>query len=56
MICHAELAEITELIGYLDKAGEHGEPDLANESYGASSITLGDWFEMLRDEGGGFAQ
>jgi hypothetical protein len=43
------------LIAYLDTAGEHGEPDLANELYGAPAITLQDWFEMPRDEQVGFA-
>ena len=55
VIRNAELAEVTELIAYLDKAGEHGEPALANELYGAPAITLDDWFEMPRDEQGGFA-
>ena len=55
VIRNAELAEVTELIAYLDTAGEHGEPALANELYGAPAITLDDWFEMPRDEQGGFA-
>lgn len=55
VIRNAELAEVTELIAYLDTAGEHGEPALANELYGAPAITLDDWFEMPRDERGGFA-
>jgi uncharacterized protein YbjT (DUF2867 family) len=55
VIRNAELAEVTELIAYLDKAGEHGDPALANELYGAPAITLADWFEMPRDEQGGFA-
>ena len=55
LIRNAELAEVTELIDYLDTAGEHGEPALANELYGAPTITLDDWFEMPRDERGGFA-
>lgn len=55
VIRNAELAEVTELISYLDTAGEHGEPALANELYGAPAITLDDWFEMSRDEQGGFA-
>ena len=55
VIRNAELAEVTELIAYLDIAGEHGEPALANELYGAPAITLDDWFEMPRDEQGGFA-
>jgi uncharacterized protein YbjT (DUF2867 family) len=55
LIRNAELAEVTELIAYLDTAGEHGEPDLANELYGAPAITLQDWFEMPRDEQVGFA-
>lgn len=55
VIRNAELAEVTELIAYLDTAGEHGEPALANELYGAPAITLDDWFTMPRDEQGGFA-
>ena len=55
LIRNAELAEVTELIAYLDTAGEHGEPALANELYGAPAITLDDWFETPRDEQGGFA-
>lgn len=55
VIRNEELAEVTELIEYLDTAGEHGEPALANELYGAPAITLDDWFEMPRDERGGFA-
>ena len=55
VIRNAELAEVTELIEYLDTAGEHGEPALANELYGAPAMTLDDWFEMPRDEQGGFA-
>ena len=55
VIRNAELAEVTELIAYLDTAGEHGEPALANELYGAPAITLDRWFEMPRDEQGGFA-
>lgn len=54
-IRNAELAEVTELVSYLDTAGEHGEPALADELYGAPAITLEDWFEMPRDEQGGFA-
>ena len=50
-----ELAEVAELVDYLDVAGEHGEPALANELYGAPAITLDDWFEMPRDDRGGFA-
>ena len=55
VIRNAELAEVTELIAYLDTAGEHGEPAPANELYGAPAITLDDWFEMPRDKQGGFA-
>ena len=55
LIRNAELAEVAELIGYLDTAGEFGEPALANELYGAPAITLDDWFAMPRDEQGGFA-
>ena len=55
VIRNEELAEVSELIDYLDTAGEHGEPALANELYGAPAITLEDWFEMPRDERGGFA-
>jgi uncharacterized protein YbjT (DUF2867 family) len=55
LIRNAEFAEVTELIAYLDTAGEHGEPALANELYGAPAITLDDWFGMPRDERGGFA-
>ncbi len=39
VIRNAELAEVTELIAYLDKAGEHGEPALADELFGAPALT-----------------
>ncbi|MDJ0496311.1 MAG: NAD(P)H-binding protein [Acidimicrobiia bacterium] len=55
LIRNTELAEVAELIGYLDTAGEFGEPEIANELYGAPAITLDDWFGMPRDEQGGFA-
>jgi uncharacterized protein YbjT (DUF2867 family) len=55
VVRNADLAEVTELVAYLDKAGEHGEPALANELYGAPAITLDEWFEMPRDKQGGFA-
>ncbi len=55
VIRNAELAEVAGLIDYLDTAGEHGDPVLANELYGAPAITLDDWFDMPRDEQGGFA-
>ena len=55
LIRNAELADVAELIGYLDTAGEFGEPALANELYGAPTITLDEWFGMERDERGGVA-
>ena len=55
VIRNEELAEVTELIAFLDIAGEQGEPALANDLYGAPVITLDDWFKMPRDERGGFA-
>jgi uncharacterized protein YbjT (DUF2867 family) len=55
LIRNAELADAAELIGYLDTAGEFGEPALANELYGAPSITLDEWFGMERDTRGGVA-
>jgi uncharacterized protein YbjT (DUF2867 family) len=55
LIRNAELAEVAELIGYLDTAGEFGEPALANELYGAPTITLDEWFGLERDERGGVA-
>ena len=47
LIRNTELAEVTELIAYLDIAGEHGDPALANELYGAPAITLDEWFHLL---------
>ncbi len=55
VIRNPEFAEVTELVAYLDSAGEHGEPDLANNLYGAPAITLDDWFRLPRDRQGGFA-
>jgi uncharacterized protein YbjT (DUF2867 family) len=55
LIRNAELADAAELIGYLDTAGEFGEPELANELYGAPTITLDEWFGMERDTRGGVA-
>ena len=43
------LAEVTELIAYLDKAGEHGDPSEANALFGAPTITLDEWFGMPKD-------
>lgn len=53
VIRNAELAEVTELIAYLDTAGQHGEPALANELYDAPAITLDDWLAMPPDEQAG---
>jgi len=55
LIRNADLAEVAELVAYLDIAGEHGEPALADELFGAPTITLEEWFEMPRDKQGGFA-
>jgi len=55
LIRNAELADAAELIGYLDTAGEFGEPELANELYGAPTITLDEWFGMERDTRAGVA-
>jgi len=54
LIRNTDLAEVTDLVAYLDVAGEHGEPALANEQYGAPAISLDDWFDMPRDLEGGF--
>jgi len=54
VIRNAELAEVTELIAYLDVAGEHGEPSQANELFGAPAISLDEWFRMPRDGQAGF--
>ena len=49
-----ELAEVTELIAYIDIAGEHGDPSVANALYGAPAITLDEWFRMPKDRQLGF--
>jgi uncharacterized protein YbjT (DUF2867 family) len=43
------LAEVTELIAYLDVAGEHGDPSESNALFGAPAITLHEWFKMPKD-------
>jgi uncharacterized protein YbjT (DUF2867 family) len=43
------LTDVTELIAYLDVAGEHGDPSEANALYGAPAITLEEWFRMPKD-------
>ena len=55
LIRNTELAEVAELIGYLDTAGEFGETEKANEFCGAPTITLDDRIGMERDTGGGVA-
>ena len=49
------LAEVTKLIAYLDLAGEHGDASEANALYGASAITLDEWFGMPRDSQSGWS-
>ena len=48
-----DFADVTELVAYLDVAGEHGDPSEANELYGAPTITLDDWCTMPMDSRGG---
>jgi len=43
------LSDVTELIAYLDAAGEHGDPSEANTLFGAPAITLDEWFKMPKD-------
>ena len=54
LIRNESLAEVTELIAYLDVAGEHGNPSEANALYGAPAITLDEWFGMPKDSQSGW--
>lgn len=49
LIRNENLAEVTELIAYLDVAGEHGDPSEANTLFGAPAIALDEWFKMPKD-------
>ncbi len=49
LIRNDSLADVTELIAYLDVAGEHGDPTEANALYGAPAITLDAWCAMPKD-------
>jgi uncharacterized protein YbjT (DUF2867 family) len=48
------LADVTDLIAYLDIAGEHGDPSEANALFGAPTITLDEWFGMPKDSQSGW--
>jgi uncharacterized protein YbjT (DUF2867 family) len=48
------LADVTDLIAYLDIAGEHGDPSEANSLFGAPTITLDQWFGMPKDSQSGW--
>lgn len=49
LLRNESLAEVAELIAYLDVAGERGDPSEANALFGAPSITLEEWFGMPKD-------
>jgi len=49
LIRNENLADVAELIAYIDVAGEHGDPSEANALYGAPAITLDEWFEIPKD-------
>jgi hypothetical protein len=49
LLRNQSLADVTELIAYLDTAGEHGDPSEADALYGAPSITLDQWFQMPKE-------
>jgi uncharacterized protein YbjT (DUF2867 family) len=49
LIRNEALADVIELIAYLDVVGEHGDPSEANALYGAPAITLDEWFKMPKD-------
>lgn len=49
LLRNSDFRDVTELVAYLDVAGEHGEPVEANALYGAPAITLDQWFEMPTD-------
>ena len=53
LIRNENLAEVTELIAYIDVAGEHGDPCEANALFGAPAITLDEWFKMPKDRSTG---
>lgn len=54
LIRNESLAEVTELIAYIDVAGEHGNSSEANALYGAPAITLDEWFKMPKDSTAGW--
>jgi uncharacterized protein YbjT (DUF2867 family) len=54
LLRNKSLAEVTELIAYLDEAGEHGDPSEANTLYGAPAITLDEWCRMPKDSQAGW--
>jgi uncharacterized protein YbjT (DUF2867 family) len=49
LIRNEDFADVTELVAYLDVAGEHGDPSEANALYGAPTITLDDWCKRPTD-------
>lgn len=54
LLRNESLADVTELIAYLDVAGEHGDSSEANALYGAPAITLDEWFKMPSDSRAGW--
>ena len=54
LLRNESLAEVIKLIAFLDTAGEHGDPSVANALYGAPAITLDEWFKMPRDSCAGW--
>ncbi|TPV92999.1 MAG: NAD-dependent epimerase/dehydratase family protein [Myxococcales bacterium FL481] len=49
LLRNPDFRDVTELVAYLDVAGEHGDPSEANALYGAPSITLDQWFRTPMD-------
>jgi uncharacterized protein YbjT (DUF2867 family) len=49
LIRNEVLAEVAELLAYIDVAGEQGDPSGTNALYGAPAITLDEWFRMPMD-------
>ena len=54
LLRNESLAEVTELIEYLDTAGEHGDSSEANALYGAPAMTLDEWFRIPKESKAGW--
>lgn len=49
LLRNRDFRDVTELVAYLDIAGERGDPSECNNLYGAPAITLDQWFQMPTD-------